>query len=179
MPLLGVWWLKLQLRTANCKYWTCNYSFFKWKKSFHTQILAHCIYTKNWGHRHDVCVWTWSPKQYKARLRSYLWCAWGGGVAFHLRCCPAFLMPWAGPATAYGSLRLEKIFQVCISWSQRCDYSSQKCTWGSFTWHGPSTDSNVATAACRWAWAAENHRNALVLLPKFSVVVDVWHHNLL
>ena len=130
--------------------------FSTWKNNLHMQILVFCIYTKTSGHRWNVFIRAWSPKWYKAKLRPRLWCAWGGRVAFHLGCCPAFLMPWAGPATAHESLRLQKPFQVCLHWSQRCDYSSETHTWGSFTWHGPSADSNVATAACRWAQAAGN-----------------------
>lgn len=129
MPLLGLERFDV-LATEDHKYWICNYVFSTQKTHLHIQILVFCIYTKTWSHRRNVFLRTWSPKWYKAKLRHCLWCAWGAGVAFHLGCCPTFLMPWAGCATGHESLRLQKPFQVCPHQSQRWDYGSETHTWG-------------------------------------------------
>lgn len=70
----------------------------------------------------------WSPRGYKAKSRPPLWCAWDAGIAFALHSsCHGLDQPPQSP-------RLQKPFQGCLRWSQRCATSSETHPWGSFTW---------------------------------------------
>lgn len=86
--------INLQLKTANCKCWMCNYVFFHMGKKFAHSNLSILHLNKIFEPQVECLHRSLESQRVQSQIKAPLLCS---------RCrnclCPALLMPWAGPAS--------------------------------------------------------------------------------